>query len=98
MEANVRAELDAMKGMVLAWKKSYLRDAPPEGGGEYLAEEFLQEIETYVNPYVRRLFETNYLSEAEAKEFLDLCYDEVNDLLSSLEKIDNPWLRIAGLE
>ncbi len=80
MEENVKSELETLKGMVLTWKKDYLGWAPSEGGGAFLAQEFMGEIETHVYPYVRRLYECNYLSGAEAKEFLDFCYQQVEDL------------------
>ena len=84
MEENVRKELETLKGMVLNWKKSYLEGAPPGGGGEYLVREFSEEIETHVYPYTRRLYECNYLSQAEAEEFLGFCYSQVDDLRDSL--------------
>lgn len=83
MEENVRKELDAIKRMVLTWKKDYLASAPAEGAGEYLAREFLAEVETHVYPYVKRLHECNYLTGPERKEFLDFCYDQVADLANS---------------
>ena len=88
MEENVRKELDALRGMVLAWKENYLRWASPEGGDEFLAEEFSNEIQTHVYPYVRRLYETNHLQEREIREFLDFCYAQVEDLLDSLRGVE----------
>lgn len=88
MEEDIRTELEILKGMVLTWKKSYLEWAPPEGGGEYLAQEFLEEIETHVSPFVRRLYDCNYLSQSEAAEFLDFCYNEVENLRNSLREAE----------
>lgn len=88
MEEDIRKELETLKGMVLTWKKSYLEWAPPEGGGEYLAQEFLEEIETHVYPFVRRLCDCDYLSQSEAAEFLDSCYNEVEDLRNSLRQAE----------
>jgi hypothetical protein len=34
---------------------------------------------------VRRLYETRYLEEAEAREFLDFCDAQVEDLLTALK-------------
>ena len=85
MEENIRRELETLKGMVLRWKKDYLGWAPSDGGGEFLAQELLEEIETHVYPYVRRMYECNYLSGSEAKEFLDFCYNEVEDLRDALK-------------
>jgi hypothetical protein len=84
MEEKVRRELDGMKEMVRNWKESYLRDAPPGGGGEFLVDDLLQEIQEFVYPYTRRLFETNHIDENEAREFLESCYAEARELLSSL--------------
>ncbi len=84
MEEDVRRELETLKGMVLRWKKSYLELVSPEGGDEFLAQEFTQEIETHVYPYVKRLFECKYLSGSEAKAFLDFCYDQVEELRRAL--------------
>jgi len=88
MEENVRKELEALKGMVLTWKKSYLEWAPPDGGGEYLVREFSEEIETHVYPYTKRLYECNYLSQAEAEEFMAFCYNQVEDLGDSLTRVE----------
>lgn len=85
MEETAARDLDAIRRMVLTWKGSYCQGAPPDGGGEYLAQEFAEEIQTYVYPYVKRLLETSYLSEVEAREFLDYCYSEVEDLLNHIK-------------
>ncbi len=85
MDDNVRKELDVLKGMVVTWKASYLGWAPAGGDGEFLVAEFLDEIETHVYPYVRRLFECHYLSESEVAGFLDGCYNEVDDLRDVLQ-------------
>jgi hypothetical protein len=85
MEEMARKELEALRGMVLTWKKGHFAMAGPDGGDEFLAEEFSDEIRTHVYPYVRRLYENNYLQESEASEFLDFCYAQVEDLLASLK-------------
>ncbi len=88
MEEKVRKELDALRGMVLTWKKDYLGSASPDGECEYLAREFLEEVETHVYPYVKRLRECNYLTGPEAKEFLDYCYGEVEELRRAVRQPD----------
>lgn len=95
MEPLASNELTAIKSMVLRWKETYLRDAPPEGGGEFLVEEFQEEITNYVVPYVRRLYETNYLTEEEVCEFLGSCYLQVEELQNSMKEMEHSWLRIA---
>jgi len=84
MEENVQREVEILKGMVLTWKKDYLGWAPSEGGGEYLVRDFLEEIETHVYPYVKRLYECQYLSGPEAKEFLAFCYHQVEELRNAV--------------
>lgn len=86
MEDEVRKELETLKGMVLNWKKDYLGWAPPDGGGEFLARELSEEIETHVYPYIRRMYECDYLTQLEVKEFLEECYGQVEDLLRTLKE------------
>jgi hypothetical protein len=90
MEENVRQELDALEQMVLNWKANYLGFATPEGGNEFLFEEFQEEIATYISPYLRRLFQCEYLTAAEAEEFLDQCYNQVEDLRRLIQEQETP--------
>jgi hypothetical protein len=80
MEENVKKELDTIKEMVLRWRKSYLGWATSDGGNDYLIEEFSEEISMYVSPLVRRLYETNHLSLSEHHEFMESCYNQLNEL------------------
>jgi phage/plasmid-associated DNA primase len=96
MEENVRKELEALKGMVLRWKREYLGWVSSDGGNEFLAKEFLEEIDTHVFPYVRRMYECNHLSGPEAKEFLDYCYNRVEELRDSLREVEAKQLETRG--
>jgi hypothetical protein len=89
MDEGVRKELDTLKGMVLNWKKGFISWASPEGDNEYVAQEFSEEIQEQVYPYVRRMFETNHLSDAEAREFMDFCHSQVEDLRNQLKEVEN---------
>jgi hypothetical protein len=80
MEENVKKELDTIKEMVIRWRKSYLGWATPDGGNEYLLEEFSEEISRHVSPLVRRLYENKFLSLSEHHEFMESCYSQINDL------------------
>jgi hypothetical protein len=88
MEENVREELDVLKGMLDNWKRGFLSWASPEGDNDYVLLEFSEEIQMHVYPYVRRLFETNYLSEVEVKEFMNYCFSQVEDLRFQLSKAE----------
>lgn len=80
MEKNVKKELDTIKEMVLRWRESYIGWATPDGGNDYLIEELSEEISTYVSPLVRRLYENNHLSLSEHHEFMESCYNQLNEL------------------
>lgn len=84
MEEEVRREIEALKGMVLAWKASHLQAAPPGEEDVSVALEFLEEIETHFYPYTCRLYECQYLTWDEANEFMSFCYSQVEDLRESL--------------
>jgi hypothetical protein len=90
MQENVQKELDVLEKMVLNWKASYLGFATPEGGNDFLVEEFQEEITTYISPYVRRLFQCEYLTHGEAEEFMDHCYDQVEELRHLIRELETP--------
>jgi len=96
MEANVRKELETLQGMVLNWKKDYLGWAPPDGGWEYLPRELLEEIETHISPYIRRMYECDYLSPYEVHEFMESCYMQVEDLRNTLGEMEAKQLSAKG--
>jgi hypothetical protein len=86
MKEIIQKELESLMKMVLNWKEDYLSSVG--GVKEFLVREFEQEIEMYVFPYIRRLYEMKYLTENEAKEFMELIYEQVNDLYNMLVKED----------
>jgi hypothetical protein len=96
MEENVRKELETLKGMVLNWKQDYLGWAPPDGGWEYLPRELLEEIETHVYPYIRRMYECDYLNPSEIREFMESCYTQVEDLRNTLGEMEAKQLSAKG--
>lgn len=90
MQDDVRKELDTLEQMVLNWKASYLGFATPDGGNDFLMEEFQDEIMMYISPYVRRLFQCEYLTPVEAEEFMDHLYDQVEDLRQQIQELETP--------
>lgn len=88
MEENVRKELDALRSMLHNWKSGFMSWASPDGDNEHVCLEFTEEIQINIYPYVRRLFETNYLSDSEAKEFMIYCYGQVEDLRARLSGVE----------
>lgn len=96
MEENVRKELETLKGMVLNWKKDYLGWGPPDGGWEYLPRDLLEEIETHLYPYIRRMYECDYLNPSEVHEFMESCYMEVEDLRNRLGEMEAKELSAKG--
>jgi hypothetical protein len=90
MQENVRKEIDALEMMVFNWKQSYLGDATPDGNNDCLVEEFQEEIETYMVPYLRRLFQCEHLTAGEAEEFLNFCHSQVEDLRTLIREVESP--------
>ena len=88
MEENVIKELNTLKGMMLNWKKSFLGWASPEGDNDYVYQDFSEDIQVLVYPYVRRLYETKHLSVSEAEEFMNNCYRQVEDLRDQLKNVE----------
>jgi hypothetical protein len=92
MEENVVKELETLKTMVLRWKRSYLGWVPDDGEGEYLLEEFRDEISTHVSPFVQRLFQNDHLTWPEAQEFLNYCYSQVEEVRQAVEEANSKQL------
>ena len=88
MEENVRQELDTLKQMMNNWKRGFLSWASPDGDNDYVLLEFSEEIQEQVYPLVSRLRETEHLSNSEAKEFMDYCYSQVEDLRNQLREVE----------
>ena len=88
MEENVRQELDVLKQMMNNWKRGFLAWASPDGDNQHVLLEFTEEIQQQVYPYLTRLRETEYLSDVEAKEFMDYCHGQVEDLRDQLRQVE----------
>jgi hypothetical protein len=88
MEENVIKELDNLKQMLNNWKRGFLSWASPDGDNEYVLLEFQEEIQQQLYPYVNRLLEAQHLSQSEAREFMDYCYNQVEDLRDQLSKME----------
>jgi hypothetical protein len=86
MEENVREELDVLKSMLDNWKTGFLSWAYDDGDNEHVLIEFTEEIHTHVYPYVNRLIQTGYISAEEAREFMNYCLEQVEDLRIQLSK------------
>ena len=80
-------ELDTLRGMVLAWREHYFQAAPARGGKEYLflCQDFTQEIEEYICPYINRMVVTEHLEPDQAQEFLDFCFRQVLEFQDYLD-------------
>jgi hypothetical protein len=88
MEENVRKELDALKGMLDNWKKGFLSWASPDGDNDYVLQEFSEDIQMHVYPYVTKLRAMKHLSHPEATEFMDYCFSQVEDLRDQLNQVE----------
>jgi hypothetical protein len=88
VEENVRQELDTLKQMVNNWKRGFLGWASPDGDNDHVLQEFTEEIQQQVYPFVTRLREAEHLSASEAKEFMDYCYSQVADLSDQLRQVE----------
>jgi hypothetical protein len=99
MKEDVKKELNSITAIVRRWKKSYFGWVDPEGGNDYLLEEFSEEISTYVSPLIRRMWEGNHLSKHEVHEFLESCYSQVEDLRNLIKEkeADSPQPTKRGI-
>jgi hypothetical protein len=88
MEENVRHEIEVLKQMMQNWKRGFLLWASPDGENDHVLVEFTDEIQEQIYPYVTRLLQTEHLNDAEAREFMDYCYSQVEDLRNQLQEVE----------
>ena len=53
-----------------------------------MLQEFTEEIQKYIYPYVIRLLQTEHLSGPEAKDFMQYCYGQVDDLRDQMRQVE----------
>ncbi|UCG20136.1 MAG: hypothetical protein JSU80_10370 [Deltaproteobacteria bacterium] len=88
MEENVRHELEVLKEMMNNWKRGFMSWASPDGDNDHVLLEFTEEIQEQIYPYVTRLLQTEHLNDAEAREFMNYCYSQVEDLRNQLQEVE----------
>jgi hypothetical protein len=75
MRPEGKTELEALRQMVLAWKQDYLQWA-----GTTAASDFRHEIEEVVYPYLRRLYDCQFIDDCAFREFMSFCDEQVREL------------------
>ncbi|MCC6027048.1 MAG: hypothetical protein DSN99_08825 [Archaeoglobi archaeon] len=81
MRESVEKELEVLKKMVSAWRKFY--EETPYPGCE---RDFSFEIEEYLLPYLRRLYECGYINDSQINDFLSFCYEQIEELCRNIGK------------
>ena len=87
MEENVKKELDTLKEMLTNWIEDYKKYITAEGPNAYLLEDFEEEINKIMLPYVRRLIECGYCTIEETQPIANHANKCVKDFLAEEEKI-----------
>lgn len=84
--ADGAQEIERLSTMVLAWKESWASSAKESGGGDFLCDEFREEIDRMVMPYLRRLLETQHVWDVQVRDFLEFCSRQVDELNARIQK------------
>ena len=74
MKPEAEEELAVLEKMVLAWKEDYA------DGGPEARSDFLFEIEETVYPYLRRLYECEYIDRDDFSRFMRFCDCQVAEV------------------
>ena len=79
-------EMEALRFRVGLWRDDYIRHATTGGGAEelFLCQDFVNELEEYLYPYVHRLVETEHITREESVRFMDWCYAQVLEVAKHL--------------
>ncbi|GAI82016.1 unnamed protein product [marine sediment metagenome] len=73
-------ETDDLHQMVQNWKESWLTHYSTDGVNEWIYEEFVEEIEIYIIPYIGRLYDINHLTETDCGVFCGRLFGEITDM------------------
>ncbi len=79
-------ELARLEQVVVAWKEAYLSQAGPGEGWGFLCDDFWEDIQTFMYPYLSRLCLVQALEKDEMQVFLRYCSEEVEDLRRRIEE------------
>jgi hypothetical protein len=88
MDKATKTEIDDLHQMVQNWKKFWLSQYSTDGVNEWIMDEFMDEVTTYITPYVGRLLDTNYLTEVDCGVFYDRLRGEITDMRRLLQLPD----------
>ncbi|HZD00669.1 MAG TPA: hypothetical protein VFA46_10915 [Actinomycetes bacterium] len=75
-----RAELEALRRMVVAWAEGYAAQAKTAEDEAFFGRELLLEVEEVVYPYLVRLEESGYIGVSDAAEFMRFCEGQAREL------------------
>lgn len=90
MEAGTVKELKDLEQMIINWSIFYVKQVDVHGGNDYLIADFREEIDNYISPYLRRLYETKYLTRQETTEFANVISGYLIDLMNLIKEYDKP--------
>ena len=92
MKENVKTELNTLITILQNWKKCDIKHADPGGGNEWIYEEFVEKVSTWMMPYVTALRREEHLDSTEIEYFMERISGEISDMrrLLGLPKPDAP--------
>lgn len=79
-EVNIQKEVNDLKQIAQNWYTGYKTWIHPDGPNEYVYEEFTEELQMVMLPYIQRLYLTEYLTKPEARELADFVFGQVERL------------------
>jgi hypothetical protein len=89
VEENVKKELNTILMMINNWKNSYITWISEDGGNEYILQEFIEELNSTVSPYLRRLTTLCFLSTDKMYDFWSKVNIEIKELSDKIKEVEN---------
>jgi hypothetical protein len=81
MKDNVKKEVEHLKQMARNWKRGFEKNWLVLGeDNDHVYREFLDEMETFLYPYARRLVEMQHITQKEAEELAGYFYSQILEL------------------
>ncbi len=85
---KIEREIADAKMIIQGWKRSYMKIAEEIGGGEFLCEEYRDEIQEFASPYLYRMVMCGFITREEYVEFMRFCEGQVEELRDHIRRIE----------
>lgn len=73
-------EIDSLKQMARNWAEGFKTWLEPDGENDHVYQEFLDDMQLHLFPYVERLRSGGFMDEAQFSDLIDYFHEQIREL------------------